>query len=409
MSTRPVSDQKGPVMTIAESYLELLSPEGAGRRELESVGRGSNADGALRGELRERLEAEIAYTERVTGIVADPEVRLEALALADRGVRRLLTDGPATDLDADTRAGLEAVVRTNGSRPVLFVQDDFVDLTSPSIGNYAATFGPLRDAVTQVCRSVGRVDDPTGSLGYWGTAWMIGDGLVATNYHVLQHIAPGGARIGDRFDGRLTTGVAVHFGHEAGNTLPQRRFPIRRVVSVGREGDPQFRIPGTRDLNFDGLDLAVLELEPVAGRPFPPPLPVARGDDPRTLGALASQGRGVYLVGYPGEGTTRELFVELFHGVKSFKRLAPGEIMQAPGTVDDDHRGWIVTHDASTLGGNSGSALVDLDGSGRTVLGLHFAGHHERRNWAHATERITTELSPVLPPLADRLPSGAAP
>ena len=43
-------------------------------------------------------------------------------------------------------------------------------------------------------------------------------------------------------------------------------------------------VPGAIGLNFDALDLAVLELEPVAGRPFPPPLPVARGDDPETLG-----------------------------------------------------------------------------------------------------------------------------
>jgi V8-like Glu-specific endopeptidase len=384
-------------MNDAESYLELLSPEGGGRGELESTGGGSNRDPALRSELLERLEAEIAYTERATGIPADPNVREEVLALADDGVRRLLADGPDARLNADVRSGLEAVVRTNGSRPVLFVQDDFVDLNAPSIGNYGDSLRSIRDAVTDVCRSVGRVDDPTGSLGYQGTAWMIGEGLVATNYHVLKAIAPSGTRVGDRFEGRLTAGVAVHFGHEARNPLPERRFPIRRVVGVGRAGDQQHLVPGTRDLNFDGLDLAVLELEPVASRPFPPPLTVARGDDPETFGALASQGRGVYLVGYPGDGTTRELFVELFKGVKSFKRLAPGEIMQGPGTVEHDPRGWVITHDASTLGGNSGSALVDLDAAGRAVIGLHFAGHHERRNWAHATERITDVLTATLP------------
>ncbi len=261
--------------------------------------------------------------------------------------------------------------------------------------------------MSEVCRSVGRVDDPgAGALGYRGTAWMIGEGLVATNYHVLQAIAPGGTRVDGRFEGRLNTGAAVHFGHEAKNPLPDRRFPIRRVVKVGREGDPQFTVPGSRSLNFDGLDLAVLELEPVAGRPFPPPLPVARGDDPDTLGSLASPGRQVYLVGYPGDGTTRDLFVKLFKGVQSFKRLAPGEIMQAPGTVDHDQRGWILTHDVSTLGGNSGSALVDLQADGRTVLGLHFAGHHERRNWAHATEQITAELAPVLPRAPAAAPGG---
>ena len=395
-------------MTTAEDYLGLLAPGGGGLESQESAGRGSNQDAPLRSDLLDHLRAEIAYTEQVTGIQADPKLREQVLAQADDGVRRLLADGAEAVLNDDAQAGLEAVVRTNGSRPVLFVQHDSVDLTAPSVGNYAATLGLVQDAVSEVCRSVGRVDDPgAGALGYRGTAWMIGEGLVVTNYHVLQAIAPGGTRIGDRFEGRLNTGAAVHFGHEARNPLPDRRFPIRRVVQVGRAGDPQFKVPGTRSLNFDGLDLAVLELEPVAGRPFPPPLPVARGDDPETLGSMASPGREVYLVGYPGEGTTRDLFVKLFKGVKSFKRLAPGEIMQGPGTVEHDHRGWILTHDVSTLGGNSGSALVDLDASGRTVLGLHFAGHHERRNWAHATEQITTELASLLPPAPVAAPGGS--
>lgn len=392
-------------MNIAESYLNLLSAGRAATAGLESL-REDVQEPPPRSELLERLAAEIAYIERLTGLPADPDVREQILALADDGLRQLLADGPDADLDADTQAGLEAVIRTNGSRPVLFVQHDFVDLAAPSIGDYAGTLGLLRDQVTEVCRSVGRVDDPAaGSLGYWGTAWMIGNGLVATNFHVLKRIAPGGIRVGDRFQGQLATGVTVHFGHEAGNPMPERRFPIRRVVSVGREGDPQFQVPGVRDLNFDGLDLAVLELEQVAGQPFPPPIRVARGDDPDTLGALASPGRGVYLVGYPGDGTTRELFNSLFRGVKSFKRLAPGQIMQGPGTVEHDRRGWVLTHDASTLGGNSGSALVDLDADGRTVLGLHFGGLHERENWAHATEQITSELASVLPPPPARAPS----
>ena len=74
--------------------------------------------------------------------------------------------------------------------------------------------------------------------------------------------------------------------------------------------------------------------------------------------------------------------------------------MAAPGEVANDPREWILTHDASTLGGNSGSALIDFDADGRTALGLHFAGRHERQNWAHALERITPELAPALPPVA---------
>jgi glutamyl endopeptidase len=391
-------------MTDPQTYLDLMRQgAGGGRAGLESAAGPGGGDASSRRDRLELLEAEIAYVERKTGQRLDPDAVQTLLRQADEGLSRLLGDGPAAQLTPTAISGLEAVVRTDGSRPVLFVEDDFVDMAQPSIGNYRAPLSRLQDAVRQVCRAVGRVDDPSGSaapLGYRGTAWVIAEGLVATNYHVLQAIAPGGVRRDGRFEGRLNTGVAIHFGHEVGDQRPERRFPIRRVVSVGHEGAAELAHPDEAGLNFDGLDLAVLELEPVPGRPFPRPNRVARGDDPRTRGGLASAGRGIYLVGYPGDeqSTTPDLFSELFAGVKSFKRLAPGRIMAASGEVDHDPRRWIITHDASTLGGSSGSAVVDLDADGRTVLGLHFAGHHARQNWAYALERITGELAPVLPP-----------
>jgi hypothetical protein len=386
-------------VTSPARYLDLISRDGGGTA-LESAGDRAS-DAAVKQDLLDRLRTEIEYVQRKTGVQVDPGALSTLVAQADEGLGRLFGDRQDARLSPADVSGLEAVIRTDGSRPVLFVEDDFVDVNAPSVGNYAAPLSRLEDAVRQVSRSVGRVDDPTYSahpLGYQGTAWMLAEGLVVTNYHVLQAIAPGGVRRDGRFEGRLNAGAAVHFGHEVGNPLPERRFPIRRVVSVGREGAAQFAQNG---LNFDGLDLAILELEPVAGRRFPPPLQVARGDDPRTRGGLASAGRQVYLIGYPGneQSTTPDLFATIFAGVKSFKRLAPGRIMAAPGELSDDPRRWILTHDASTLGGNSGSALIDFDADGRTVLGLHFAGYHAQQNWAHGLEKITRELAPVLPPV----------
>jgi trypsin-like peptidase len=374
-------------MTNPTRYLELLS-RGPTTSPLEGK---DSATTPAKSELLDRLEAEIAYVERKSGVEVDAEARRTLLALADEGLSRLLGDGPAAVLGAAEVSGLEAVIRTDGSRPVVFVDDDFVDLEQPSIEPYAATLSRTEDAVRQVCRSVGRVDDPSTQLGYRGTAWMLAEGLVATNYHVLRSIAPGGVRRDGRFRGRLNTGVSVHFGHEVGAERPERRFPIRRVVCVGREGAARYQRTGA--LNFDGLDLAVLELEPVPGRPFPEPGTIAGG-------GLATAGRGIYLVGYPGDpkDTTPDLFASLFDGKVSFKRLAPGRIVLPPGEVPHDPRGWILTHDASTLGGNSGSALVDLDENGRTFLGLHFAGAPLRQNWAHALERMSVELGAVLPP-----------
>lgn len=393
-------------MPTAKKYLDLIGRGPAAGGNLESVGGGTAVltGENLKTELLDRLRTEIDYLQRKTGIKPDEDELRKLMDQADGGLRRVLGDGAEATLGKAEIAGLEAVVRTDGSRPVLFVEDDFVDVMAPSVGDFAAQLSSLTEDVREVCQSIGRVDDPgpgAAPLGYQGTAWMVAEGLVATNYHVLEAIAPGGVRTDGRFEGRLNTGVAVHFGHEVSRELPERRFPIRRVVQVGRQGDPKLENPEEPGLNFDGLDLAILELEPIPGRPFPPPIRVARGDDPVTKGRRASAGSGVYLVGYPGNAhsTTPDLFSSIFAGVKSFKRLAPGQIMTAPGEVPHDPRGWILTHDVSTLGGNSGSAVVDLDSDGHTVLGLHFAGHHARQNWAHAVERFTTELRQVLPPI----------
>jgi hypothetical protein len=391
-------------MTSAQAYLNLITRPGSGTSGLEMAG-GETAGGrgggpADKKELLDRLRVEISYVERKANVKVDPDAIKKLMAQADDGLSRILGEGADAQLGPAAISGLEAVVRTDGSRPVLFVEDDFVDVMAPSIGDYATGLSRIEDAVRRVCQAVGRVDDPSASLGYHGTAWVVAEGFVATNYHVLQAIAPGGVRRDGRFEGRLSTGVAVHFGHEVGGSRPERRFPVRRVVSVGREGAAQFARPGS-SLNFDGLDLAILELEPVPGRPFPAPNRIARGDDPRTRGGLASTGRGVYVVGYPGNehSTTPDMFAQLFAGVKTFKRLAPGRITAAAGELTDDPRRWIITHDASTLGGNSGSALADYDQDGRTLLGLHFAGHHARQNWAHALEHMTPDLAPFLPPL----------
>jgi hypothetical protein len=388
-------------MTDPGTYLDLISAGGGPGSLAESAAApGGNAAGPVRTELLDRLRAEIDYVERKTGVAPDADLTRRLFEQADDGLTKLLGDGYDARLDDGDVSGLEAVVLADGTRPVLFVENDFVDLMAPSIGDFAAPLSRLQDEVRQVCGAVGRVDDPSARpLGYQGTAWLVAEGLVVTNYHVLEAIAPGGVRENGQFHGRLKPAVSVHFGHEVGGEREQRRFPIRRVVAVGAAGTPESVHPELPSLNFGGLDLAVLELEPVPRQPFPVPLPVARGDDPLTRGGLASAGRGVYLVGYPGNerSTTPELFTRLFAGVKSFKRLAPGRIMAAAGTVPHDPRGWILTHDATTLGGNSGSAVVDLDADGRTALALHFAGQPGRRNFAHALERMGAELAGVLP------------
>lgn len=381
----------------AATYLDLLARR-TGHGGPENAGPASEValTGDDRRELVDRVEAEIRWLQGKTGQAPDPDAVQALLDLAKDGLSRLAWDGADRALPPAALSGLEAVVRADGSRPALLVEDDFVDTTAPAAQAWVTELTRVEHRIRRVCQAIGRVDDPspTSALGYQGTAWMVGDGLVATNYHVLEAIAPGATREDGQFGGRLRTGVAVHFGHEVVEPLPERRFPIRRVVAVGAAGDAG-RVHPDVDLNFDGLDVAILQLEPVPRRAFAAPLTVALHDDPVTRGALAGRGRPVYLAGYPGHSweVAPALFEVLFSGLIGVKRLAPGRILDGPGSVAHDPRGWMLSHDATTLGGSSGSAVVDLLG-GSTVLGLHVGGRPGRQNWAHATERTGRILAP---------------
>ncbi|WP_225801961.1 serine protease [Streptomyces sp. NK15101] len=384
-------------MSAGSTYERLLGESQGGG--LESAGGGGAPSPPDPERLIAQLSDEVGRLEERLGERADPVARKRLMSGAEHALREVVDHGAEARLDRRDIARLEAVVHSDGTRPVLFVEDDFFDVTAPAAANWAAALSRIEAELRTVCRAAGRVNDPSSLLGYQGTAWAIDDGVVVTNYHVLEAVSTHPSRTDGQFGGELKPGVAVDFGAEVGGGPPDRVFRISRVLGVGRAGAPEHAHPDIPGVNFDGLDLAVLELERVNGRPFPAPVQVARGDDPATHGALASRGRGVYVVGFPGSAasTRPDVFAELFAGVKGVKRLTPGVLTEGRGEVTDDARHWIIGHDASTLGGSSGSLVVDLEAEGRKVLGLHFAGVPDRVNWAHGLEGATPELAAAIP------------
>jgi hypothetical protein len=118
------------------------------------------------------------------------------------------------------------------------------------------------------------------------------------------------------------------------------------------------------------VDMAVLELDedPTGGRQLP-----LMKDEPEQF-----NGRRIYAVGYPmGENvkvTPAPIFDRIFgKGEESLgkRRFSPGKIIEWGG----DNR---FSHDASTLAGSSGSAIVDFEH--RRVVGLHYSGIYGERN-----------------------------
>jgi hypothetical protein len=103
----------------------------------------------------------------------------------------------------------------------------------------------------------------------------------------------------------------------------------------------------------------------------------------------------VYTIGYPGQpqygAYNLNLLEQLFQTTFGYKRVAPGEIRSAQAAVGP----WTLAHDATTLGGNSGSVVVAI-GSETNAAGLHYGGRSSQpsENWGHVLGRVLDEQDP---------------
>ena len=95
------------------------------------------------------------------------------------------------------------------------------------------------------------------------------------------------------------------------------------------------------------------------------------------------------MIGYPawdGRRNDPEPMRRIFADIYNVKRLQPGEISgAAPASFE-------LLHDCSTLGGNSGSPVVDLET--HRVLGLHVGGRYLENS--HAIPLWTLRADPLI-------------
>lgn len=324
-----------------------------------------------RAELLERLRDALAASGN-----ADPDAGRRLNLAATEALERMDAEGPEANLSARQRAAREAIVIVDGSRPLLLVRDDDIapDLEGAS-AFWRDALSLRRRAIRSVLKSVGRVQ-MAGGPDHAGTAWVVAENRIVTNRHVLQAIAceRGGSWT-------FPAPCWVDFVAEADRTAG-RRFPITGVTFCS-EGLL------AAELELDRLDIAVLSTGPgIGGVRFPAALRIAE-----TVAGL--DGDEIYTVGFPGRPPSAghtgsappeghefdDVIALLLGGIHGVKRLSPGLV-----TADFAAGGEVrcICHDASTLGGSSGSPLVDLRGDGSTVVGLHLAGAARDRNYAHA-------------------------
>ncbi|PJR08741.1 DNA/RNA non-specific endonuclease [Sinorhizobium meliloti] len=265
-------------------------------------------------------------------------------------------------------------------RPAFFVFESAIDV-SDAVEADPELLGLVSEnqaALLASCKGVGRVDLTNHfSLPYGGTGFLIDDTLVVTNRHVALIFAER-LRMGYRFRrGRFGAEMEARLDyHGFLGSVSKLRAEVTEVLYIAADHEPDFAL-----LRVARLDEAP-KLELLGG---------TRRAEPQTP---------VAVVGYPAEDGDRNdkpLMDEVFRGQYEVKRLAPGFVTSRS---DND---IVLLADYSSLGGNSGSPVIDLS-SGK-VLGLHFAGRFMENNYAVAADVIESARAQVI----RSLPAAAVP
>jgi V8-like Glu-specific endopeptidase len=218
---------------------------------------------------------------------------------------------------------------------------------------------------------VGRIDvaNHAGGLEFVGTGWLIEENLVVTNRHVAELIA--------RWDGAKYTFRPGRFGDPLEVSIDYLREPDGNATASAPVESVVWIVP-----EANGPDLALLQVGRRTDGTFPKKIDLAASD--------ASEGDDVVVIGYPARAPAhiirdQVLMDRIYGGVYDVKRIAPGKMKR-------DSRGW-ATHDCTTLGGNSGSVVLDMK-SGKAVA-LHFAGLYMIENYCVPASKVRHYLDPA--------------
>lgn len=260
----------------------------------------------------------------------------------------------------------ESIILRYG-RPVLALRSGQPKLVfeDPDSETWRTRLTNASDYLRAAAASIGRIEvsnHPSG-FPYMGTGWVIDDGVIVTNRHVALTFAERGDQgftFSTGFDRKNPIGVDIDFIEEIDNVAASE-YAISRVLYIARDDEP---------------DIAFLEYNGT-GRP-----PLSRIE---TIPDFIPKNTMVAIIGYPARDsrvTDLKLMDRIFGGIYDKKRLAPGFAVQ----ISPD----ALNHDCTTLGGNSGSPIIDL-ATGK-VCGLHFSGMFLKTNYAIPASVVATML-----------------
>jgi endonuclease G len=248
--------------------------------------------------------------------------------------------------------GLEAIILPR-NRPAVFVRGDSYDnLDDPWL---SFNGDDVRKRIAALLPLVGRVEVPTSPiLPYAGTGFVVGKGLIATNRHVAQ---------------LFCRGLGLTIRYRAGDAA----IDFKRQVDSAEDDSANFFTVNAVEMIHPHWDMALLRVDR---------LPTDNMLKLSTKSPEELINHNVVVIGYPARDDRSDLALQdrAFNKIYNVKRLQPGVLRARAAVQSFENTVNAVTHDASTLGGNSGSAVIDVDTG--EVVALHFAGEYLKANYA---------------------------
>lgn len=297
-------------------------------------------------ELKKELETKLKTTRKVS---------LMREGNADEAIEELPLINLRPDFLSSERTE-ESIVLAN-LRPVLTIRDNRIvpEFSGPDVIVWRDRLMEKEALLNSVIPSIGRVEVNNNVVYNWvGTGWLIDTDILVTNRHVASKFSQNNEGFSFKvgFPSGYQSAKLDFLEEDQRNTSLE--FDIESVIWMAENDKTQ-------------PDVAFMR---VKRKPNGPALP-----EPIKLADTIDEGEVVVTIGYPARDSSipdQEIVLKIFGNVYDKKRLAPGEIVQV-NEVE-------LEHDCSTLGGNSGSAVISLI-SGKAV-GLHFAGLYMQSNFA---------------------------
>ncbi len=257
---------------------------------------------------------------------------------------------------------IQTVVNAFESPSLLIREHSFA---APASETWATVLEPRRSVLEAMIPAVGRIEVENHPSRRWiGTGLLVAPTVVVTNRHVALQMAAESAdgwRFAPGSGGQMIT-ATMDFLEEHG-LAASAEFSLDDILAVENAGGP---------------DLAFLRIE-------------AHEDLPEhaALGGTLVPEEAVAAIGYTSKETdmppeVEEILTGIFGAVYDVKRLAPGRVLAVAGER--------ISHDCSTQGGNSGSALVEIESA--LVAGIHFEGG-VTENYAVPADVVRARLDSV--------------